>query len=531
MVQYQKGLIGKNLETIKKKEWYRQRFDGCPVLLYQISEAEIRPEPRKGKHGHFTSHTVLYFQNKGDWYIDQEDIKNVYTEILGKAQHEPLFSKKIMKKWDADKKKFYDFCRKVDGMDLKKLSDAELKKVYQTLVENDLNLVTSSSVIDGFALGTDEIIQGEIKKVLDKKAIEKGRGQIFAVLTAPVTQSFINGAEISLLRLALVISKGLALKKYFLKNKVQAVKKHLEKNYPKIYERLVKHQADYFWSKNNYVDNCILTVDYFLEEIKTTLTGKVDLTVNIKKLSGTPKVNKIEKQKMIKKLGLPQYLKTLLIISEDFTYWQDERKKSTYWMTHYASLLMKEIGQRFGGYKLEHLRYMIYPEILSLFTSRPASPAGGPKVSKKEAEARYQSCVYYQKGNFYEIISGKEYKNFYKSVFGKERKLEVNDFRGLTASSGKVSGRVKVVKSVQEVGKVQKGDILVAVMTRPDYIVAIKKAAAIVTDEGGITCHAAIVAREIGIPCVIGTKIATKVLKDGDLVEVNANHAVIKILK
>lgn len=80
-------------------------------------------------------------------------------------------------------------------------------------------------------------------------------------------------------------------------------------------------------------------------------------------------------------------------------------------------------------------------------------------------------------------------------------------------------------------GKVQKGDILVAVMTRPDYIVGIKKAAAIVTDEGGITCHAAIVAREIGIPCVIATKIATKVLKDGDLVEVNANHGVVKIIK
>jgi phosphohistidine swiveling domain-containing protein len=272
------------------------------------------------------------------------------------------------------------------------------------------------------------------------------------------------------------------------------------------------------------VDNKILSIDYFVEEIKTVLAGEVDIAVNIKKISETPKVNKVEKQKMIRKLGLPQYLKTLLVISEDFTYWQDERKRSTYWMTHYASLLMKEIGRRFGAYKLEHLRYMLYPEILSLFSGRP-------QVSKRDAEARYKSCAYYQKGNFYEIISGKEYKNFYESIFGKERKLEVNDFRGLTASSGKVTGRVKVVKSVQEVGKVQKGDILVAVMTRPDYIVGIKKAAAIVTDEGGVTCHAAIVAREIGIPCVIATKIATKVLKDGDLVEVNANHGVVKILK
>ena len=58
-----------------------------------------------------------------------------------------------------------------------------------------------------------------------------------------------------------------------------------------------------------------------------------------------------------------------------------------------------------------------------------------------------------------------------------------------------------------------------------------KKASAIVTDEGGVTCHAAIVSRELKIPCIIGTKIATKVLKDGQLVEVNANHGWVKIIK
>jgi len=67
-------------------------------------------------------------------------------------------------------------------------------------------------------------------------------------------------------------------------------------------------------------------------------------------------------------------------------------------------------------------------------------------------------------------------------------------------------------------------------MTRPDYITGIRQAAAIVTNEGGITCHAAIVARELGIPCVIATKIATEVLKDGDIVEVNANHGVVTLL-
>ncbi len=74
------------------------------------------------------------------------------------------------------------------------------------------------------------------------------------------------------------------------------------------------------------------------------------------------------------------------------------------------------------------------------------------------------------------------------------------------------------------------GDILLSQATSPDLLPAMKKAAAIVTEQGGITSHAAIVSRELGIPCVIGTKIATKVLKDGDLVEVDANRGIVKKL-
>jgi pyruvate,water dikinase len=78
--------------------------------------------------------------------------------------------------------------------------------------------------------------------------------------------------------------------------------------------------------------------------------------------------------------------------------------------------------------------------------------------------------------------------------------------------------------------KVQKGDILVTSMTTPDYVPAMERAAAFITDEGGLSCHAAIVAREMKKPCIIGTKIATKVLKDGDIVEVDANQGIVKKL-
>lgn len=79
--------------------------------------------------------------------------------------------------------------------------------------------------------------------------------------------------------------------------------------------------------------------------------------------------------------------------------------------------------------------------------------------------------------------------------------------------------------------KVSAGDVVVSPMTTPDLLPAMKLSSAIVTDEGGLTCHAAVVARELGKPCVIGTKIATKVLKDGDTVEVDAEKGIVRIIE
>ncbi len=92
---------------------------------------------------------------------------------------------------------------------------------------------------------------------------------------------------------------------------------------------------------------------------------------------------------------------------------------------------------------------------------------------------------------------------------------------GAAASPGIGTGPVKILKSPKEISKIQKGDVLVAPMTSPDYVPAMKKANAIITDQGGQTSHAAIVSRELGIPAVVGTEKATKTLKDGMIVTVN----------
>src|SRR3989338_2612854 len=94
---------------------------------------------------------------------------------------------------------------------------------------------------------------------------------------------------------------------------------------------------------------------------------------------------------------------------------------------------------------------------------------------------------------------------------------------GLNASPGIASGVVRIVKDISEINKIQEGDVLVTKMTDPDYVVAMKKASAIVTDEGGITAHAAIISRELGIPAVVGTEKATQILKENDIITVDGN--------
>ncbi|MGC8923819.1 MAG: phosphoenolpyruvate synthase [Candidatus Micrarchaeia archaeon] len=99
--------------------------------------------------------------------------------------------------------------------------------------------------------------------------------------------------------------------------------------------------------------------------------------------------------------------------------------------------------------------------------------------------------------------------------------------KGFGATTGASTGKVRIIPSPKEIGKVESGDILVTTMTSPDFVPAMRKASAIVTDEGGITSHAAIVSRELGIPCIVGTGNATKVLADGMVVTVDADHGIV----
>lgn len=122
-------------------------------------------------------------------------------------------------------------------------------------------------------------------------------------------------------------------------------------------------------------------------------------------------------------------------------------------------------------------------------------------------------------------------ENYIKSVYSNsEQSAGQKIIKGMPACKGKVTGIAKVVLGSKDFHKLRPGEILVAPMTSVDYVSVMERAAAFITNEGGITSHASIVAREMNKPCIIGTKMATQLIADGDMVEVDADRGVVTIL-
>ncbi|MEW6407770.1 MAG: PEP-utilizing enzyme [Patescibacteria group bacterium] len=145
---------------------------------------------------------------------------------------------------------------------------------------------------------------------------------------------------------------------------------------------------------------------------------------------------------------------------------------------------------------------------------------------------RFKYSIFLATENNNEIITGNKAKNFFSELSKKEITInKIKELKGVCSCPGIVRGLVKIINTIDDMKKMDKGDILVSISTYPSLVPAMKKAEAIVTNTGGLTSHAAIVSREFQIPCVVGTKIATKILHDNQFVEVDATNGIVKIIK
>jgi len=129
------------------------------------------------------------------------------------------------------------------------------------------------------------------------------------------------------------------------------------------------------------------------------------------------------------------------------------------------------------------------------------------------------------------FADGREYYLGYPALKERRALSAADNLRGVPASAGFKRGRARLIFSRDDFGKIKAGEILVTTMTRPEFLPAIKKAGAVVTEEGGVTSHAAIVARELKIPCIVGLKNLTRIVKDGQLLAVDADQGTLKIIK
>ncbi|MFA6514133.1 MAG: PEP-utilizing enzyme [Patescibacteria group bacterium] len=176
------------------------------------------------------------------------------------------------------------------------------------------------------------------------------------------------------------------------------------------------------------------------------------------------------------------------------------------------------------NYPSEYVRLLTVLEIKN-FIEKKKLP------SKNILEKRARGYIYI---NGKIIISDNFNKFLVKNklaITNLEPTSNANSISGVVACRGDIiRGKVKKIYNSYGVSAFKSGEILVTPMTSPEYLSAMRKAAAIITDEGGLTCHAAIVARELKKPCIIGTKVATKLFQDGDLIEVNANKGIIRKL-
>ncbi|MBR9692691.1 hypothetical protein GOV07_02035 [Candidatus Woesearchaeota archaeon] len=226
--------------------------------------------------------------------------------------------------------------------------------------------------------------------------------------------------------------------------------------------------------------------------------------------------NRKQTAEALDELDAPDDIRSLVKLIKEYVYLRTYRSTVLSNSYVYAQPIFERVAAE-RGLSYQELNFCAYHEVLD-----DAIP------SKEELARRQEGYSAIAQKPRLKIVTGKGIEEM-RTFYGLDIDTEgITTVEGISTYPGTIQGTAKIVRSNEVLDKVKRGDILIASMTTPDFIPAMEKAAAFVTDEGGILCHAAIVARELKKTCVIGTKHATKVFKDGDLIEVDADKGTVK---
>lgn len=390
--------------------------------------------------------------------------------------------------------------QKLSG-DLQNVNGEELYQSWDTWLKEFIRLMTYSAM--GTLLEMEEpLLTNKLEKLLvDKTGKDsKDLGMHFQVLTTSTDRTVTGQEEIDLLKLRL---------------------KQITTNTPN--RDIIKHTKKYSWIAFGYNgpgwndDDTRQRLEELTDnvnEIKKIIAEKENSETSIKQ----------EQERVERKLNLSEQEKYLFHILRTLGFWKFERKFRNQQAHEMMEEFIREIARR------NHLTVI---QAKMIVPNEMADVLIHNKVDSNVLNERIKESVVLFEGTKTSVLEGKELKDLSKAIHDSLAidDTNVKELHGSTAYPGYAKGVVKQVDLPEEMSKLNKGDILISTSTSPQILPAMKRASAVVTDSGGITCHAAIVARELKIPTIIGTKIVTKVLKDGDLVEVDAGKGLIKILK
>ena len=486
--------ISEVLKDIKSSSWWTEECPGILGLCMPFMNAFAGMRNKIDLPFHSMSVLVL---EKGNIREEtKEDEKSrTFLYVLEQMKKNSSFVDNLVEGHRKSEKELIAISGEVGRIKLDKIDNKALWGLFKEFFDKYVSFVEYGVIPEA----GDPFAEHYLIPKLRKEGIpEPEINDVMVTFSTPVVYSFMDNEHIDFLKLCLsYLKKG--------------------KDFNK---KLKEHSKRYFWLRNNYSKPMMLDEGYFLKRVKEEVKGKTadEIKKEIEKKKQEKDDFRKKKEEYRKKYRLSDETMLIFTIYEKMGVWIDERKARMVASVHYLSLLLKEIGRR-NSLEWEEMGYYTIPEIKGLLLDNK-------KVPKQEMKSRSELSAYITTYEEKWLVTGEDAKKI-RDAF--DAKIIKEVVKGIVANRAKAkfTGEVCVIMNPHKEDLPQ-GKILVTSMTRPDFVHLIKKAAAIVTDEGGITCHAAIMSREFGIPCIIGTKNATRVLKTGDHVEIDTEKGIVK---
>jgi len=352
-------------------------------------------------------------------------------------------------------------------------------------------------------------IEDKLRDHCQKNNIEVNTKVYLNSLIFPQEKSIPSQALIELYELGAEVELNSSLRKIFDLEASKALS-HLSEKFPNFMEALDTYLDKYDFMDMEYFAGRPITPENLFGRIKTVV---VDSKNKIKQIKRDQKRAEKEFEQAVEKLQLTSELRSLIDFARSLHALRQHRADSLFRAGRDVFDFMNAIGSRLNLDDYDAVVALTWQEIAeSLFK-------GELVVDRDIVAARKKDYGFIMEDGEVAYITGDELAQELAKLPTKEK---VEELQGDIAFRGTYRGQVAIVTTYEEIDKVKKGDVLVSPMTDPYYVPAMIRAGAIVTDEGGILSHAAIVSRELGVPCIVGTGKATSVLKDGIIVEIDA---------